>query len=70
MLATLAAAQLAYGDLPLLDRAALTVLEGDRIGLIGRNGSGKSSLLRVIAGLAPLEDGEPPAPDRLAVALL
>ena len=56
-LATLAGAQLAYGDLPLLDRAALTVLEGDRIGLIGRNGSGKSSLLRVLAGLAQLDDG-------------
>ena len=69
-LATLAAAQLAYGDLPLLDRAALTVLEGDRIGLIGRNGSGKSSLLRVIAGLAQLDDGELKTRDGLAVALV
>jgi ATP-binding cassette subfamily F protein uup len=69
-LATLAAAQLAYGDLPLLDRAALTVLEGDRIGLIGRNGSGKSSLLRVIAGLAQLDDGELKTRDGLTVALV
>ena len=69
-LATLAGAQLAYGDLPLLDRAALTVLEGDRIGLIGRNGSGKSSLLRVIAGLAPLDDGELKTRDGLSVALV
>jgi ATP-binding cassette subfamily F protein uup len=69
-LATLAAAQLAYGDLPLLDRAALTVLEGDRIGLIGRNGSGKSSLLRVIAGLARLDDGELKTRDGLSVALV
>jgi ATP-binding cassette subfamily F protein uup len=69
-LATLAAAQLAYGDLPLLDRAALTVLEGDRIGLIGRNGSGKSSLLRVIAGLAQLDDGELKTRDGLSVALV
>ena len=69
-LATLAAAQLAYGDLPLLDRAALTVLEGDRIGLIGRNGTGKSSLLRVIAGLQPLDDGELKTRDGLAVALV
>jgi ATP-binding cassette subfamily F protein uup len=69
-LATLAAAQLAYGDLPLLDRAALTVLDGDRIGLIGRNGSGKSSLLRVIAGLQSLDDGELKTRDGLAVALV
>jgi ATP-binding cassette subfamily F protein uup len=69
-LLTLAAAQLAYGDLPLLDRAALTVLDGDRIGLIGRNGSGKSSLLRVIAGLAQLDDGELKRRDGLSVALV
>jgi ABC transport system ATP-binding/permease protein len=69
-LATLAGAQLAYGDLPLLDRAALTVLEGDRIGLIGRNGSGKSSLLRVLAGLAQLDDGELKLRDGLSVALV
>ena len=43
-------AELAYGLHPLLDRANLTVLDGERIGLIGRNGTGKSSLLRGIAG--------------------
>jgi len=69
-LATLADAQLAYGDLPLLDRAALAVLEGERIGLIGRNGSGKSSLLRVLAGLLPLDDGELKMRDGLSVALV
>jgi ATP-binding cassette subfamily F protein uup len=69
-LLTLAAAQLAYGDLPLLDRAALTVLDGERIGLIGRNGSGKSSLLRVVAGLTALDDGERKARDGLSVALV
>ena len=51
-------AELAYGLHPLLDRASLTVTQGERIGLIGRNGTGKSSLLRVIAGDAPLDDGE------------
>ena len=51
-------AELAYGLHPLLDRASLTVAQGERIGLIGRNGTGKSSLLRVIAGDAPLDDGE------------
>ena len=39
-------AQLAYGDQPLLDRAAFSMEGGERIGLIGRNGTGKSSLLR------------------------
>jgi len=57
-LITLRDAELAYGLHPLLDRAQLTVQEGERIGLIGRNGTGKSSLLKVITGLAPLDDGE------------
>lgn len=57
-LITLRNAQLAYGLHPLLDRANLAVEDGERIGLIGRNGTGKSSLLRTIAGLAALDDGE------------
>ena len=57
-LLTLRNAELAYGLHPLLDRANLAVQDGERIGLIGRNGTGKSSLLKVIAGLAPLDDGE------------
>jgi ATP-binding cassette subfamily F protein uup len=57
-LLTLRDAELAYGLHPLLDRAALAVQEGERIGLIGRNGTGKSSLLNVIAGRAQLDDGE------------
>src|SRR5262245_33311849 len=44
----------AYGHLPLLDRAALRVDPGERLALIGRNGTGKSTLLRILAGeLAP-----------------
>jgi ATP-binding cassette subfamily F protein uup len=57
-LITLIDAQLAFGDHPLLDRAQLTVEVGERIGLIGRNGSGKSSLLRVLAGIAALDVGQ------------
>jgi ATP-binding cassette subfamily F protein uup len=57
-LLTLLDAELAYGDLPLLDRAAFSVEGGERIGLIGRNGSGKSSLLAVIAGRSSLDEGE------------
>ena len=67
-LLTLVDAQLAYGMLPLLDRASLAVQEGERIGLIGRNGSGKSSLLSVIAGSAQLDDGESRARDGLRIA--
>jgi ATP-binding cassette subfamily F protein uup len=57
-LLTLADAELHYGELPLLDRAALAVEAGERIGLIGRNGAGKSSLLGAIAGTVALDDGE------------
>jgi energy-coupling factor transporter ATP-binding protein EcfA2 len=57
-LLTLLDAQLAYGDFPLLDRAAFSLDPGERIGPIGRNGTGKSSLLSVIAGTATLDDGE------------
>lgn len=48
---------LAWGDKPLLDSVDLTVEEGQRIGLIGRNGTGKSSLMKVLAGLEKLDDG-------------
>ena len=57
-LITLIDAQLAFGDHPLLDRAQLSVEAGERIGLIGRNGSGKSSLLRVLAGVSALDAGQ------------
>jgi ATP-binding cassette subfamily F protein uup len=57
-LLTVLDAQLAYGALPLLDRAAFSMEGGERIGLIGRNGTGKSSLLAVIAGRAQLDEGE------------
>ncbi len=56
-LITLADAELAYGLTPLLDSANLTVQPNERIGLIGRNGTGKSSLLKVISGLIKLDDG-------------
>ena len=50
-LITLQSAQLAFGDVALLDRTALSIEAGERIGLIGRNGTGKSSLLKILAGL-------------------
>jgi ABC transport system ATP-binding/permease protein len=51
-------AELAFGTHPLLDRADFSLEPGERIGLIGRNGTGKSSLLEVISGRLPLDDGE------------
>jgi ATP-binding cassette subfamily F protein uup len=49
---------LAYGHVPLLDHVDLVIEPGERIGLIGRNGSGKSSLLRLIEGAAAADDGK------------
>ncbi|HYG13155.1 MAG TPA: ATP-binding cassette domain-containing protein, partial [Methylophilaceae bacterium] len=54
---TLDQASLAYGHYPLLDHASFQLDPGERVGLIGRNGAGKSSLLKVIAGEAKLDDG-------------
>ena len=54
---SLSNAHLAYGHVALLDGASLSFETGERIGLIGRNGTGKSSLLKVIAGLEKLDDG-------------
>ncbi len=50
--------ELAYGHWPLLDGASLVVDAGERIGLIGRNGTGKSSLLKIIAGINPPDAGD------------
>ena len=56
-LLTLDGACLAFGHVALLDKVALQIDAGERIALIGRNGSGKSSLLKVLAGAAGLDDG-------------
>ena len=56
-LITLDNASLAYGHYPLLDKADFQLDPGERVGLIGRNGAGKSSLLKVIAGESKLDDG-------------
>src|SRR5690606_33428172 len=50
-------AQLAFGHVALLDHADFALEAGERVGLIGRNGTGKSSLLKIIAGQAALDDG-------------
>jgi ABC transport system ATP-binding/permease protein len=47
-----------FGNHTVLDRASVTILEGERVGLVGRNGSGKSTFLQIAAGLMPPDSGE------------
>ncbi len=56
-LITLLEAQLAFGHVPLLDHAGFSLETQERVGLIGRNGTGKSSLLKILAGLEKPDDG-------------
>ena len=50
-------AKLAFGHVDLLANTAFTLESGERVGLIGRNGTGKSSLLKILAGFEKLDDG-------------
>src|SRR5687768_12027948 len=54
---SLSNAQLAFGHVALLDHAEFSLEPAERVGLIGRNGTGKSSLLKIIAGISRLDDG-------------
>ncbi len=54
---SLSSAQLAFGHHALLDHAEFSLETGERVGLIGRNGTGKSSLLKIISGQQKLDDG-------------
>lgn len=59
-----------FGDRPLLDGASLHIEKGDRIGLVGRNGEGKSTLLEILAGELEPDGGTVAAQPGLRVALL
>ncbi len=48
---------LQYGDDLILDGVSLSLEQGERIGIVGRNGCGKSSLIKIIAGVFPPTDG-------------
>ena len=56
-LITLLDAQLAFGHVALLDHATFSLETNERVGLIGRNGAGKSSLLKILGGMAHADDG-------------
>lgn len=47
-----------FGEQIILDKASLSIHEHDRIGLVGRNGAGKSTFLKIISGLMPSDSGE------------
>ncbi len=69
-LLTIKNAHLAFGHWPLLNGADFSLEEGERVGLIGRNGTGKTSLLKIIAGLNPMDDGERTLRSGLRIALV
>ena len=50
-------AQLAFGHFALLDHTDFSLEANERVGLIGRNGAGKSSLLKIFAGMHAFDDG-------------
>jgi ATP-binding cassette subfamily F protein uup len=69
-LLTLSNVSLAYGHLPLLARVDFQIAAGERVCLVGRNGTGKSTLFRAITGVAQPDDGEIWRKDTLRVAHL
>ena len=56
-LITLLDAQLAFGHVALLDHADFSLESNERVGLIGRNGTGKSSMVKILGGLEKPDDG-------------
>ena len=56
-LITLIDAHLAFGHVALLDNTGFSLESGERVGLIGRNGAGKSSLLKILGGMEKPDDG-------------
>lgn len=59
-----------YGEKTLFDQVSLMINEGDRIGLIGTNGSGKTSLLNVLAGITSADAGEITKPNDYTIGYL
>ncbi len=62
--------QIAFGGRPLLDDASLQIERGERIGLVGRNGEGKSTLLKLLVGQLAPDGGTLVADSGVRVSLL
>lgn len=63
-------AELAYGDAKILDNTDLRINQSERVCLVGRNGAGKSSLLKVISGVRQLDDGQLIFSNDIRIAML
>jgi ABC transport system ATP-binding/permease protein len=61
---------IAFGGRPLLDDATLQIERGERIGLVGRNGEGKSTLLKIVSGQIAPDDGAVVLESGVRVSLL
>ncbi len=59
-----------YGDRTILDNTTLGIQEGERLGLVGRNGAGKTTFLRILAGLQNPDTGEVARQKDLVVSYL
>lgn len=59
-----------FGEQIILDKASLSIHEGDRIGLVGRNGAGKSTFLKIISGLISPDSGEVAKKKNLVIGFL
>ncbi len=59
-----------FGEQIVLDKASLSVHEGDRIGLVGRNGAGKSTFLKIIEGMLTPDSGEVAKKKKLVIGFL
>jgi len=59
-----------FGAHPILDQVDLTIARGQKLALIGRNGEGKSTLLKILAGLIPVDDGQLIRQDGIKVAMM
>ncbi|MCC5833577.1 MAG: ATP-binding cassette domain-containing protein [Opitutales bacterium] len=67
---SLSKVSLAYGGPPLLNEVSLEIRNGEKVCLVGRNGTGKSSLLKIISGEVPADAGDINRPSENAVAVL
>ncbi len=63
-------ASLAFGTHPILDKVDFSLFAGERVCLVGRNGAGKSSFLKILTGYQNLDDGQVVRQNNLVVSRL